>query len=104
MRFHITISFPVAAGNAAIRMGTIGETIQSILEETKPETVYFGVKDGKRTAFVIVNMTNASELPAIFEPWFLAFDARIDATPVMVPEDLAKAGGAFESAVKKFGG
>lgn len=104
MKFHITASLPVAAGNAAMQTGKIGETIQSILEEIKPEAVYFGVKGGKRTAFMIVDITNASELPAIFEPWFLAFDASIDVTPVMLPEDLAKAGGSIENAVKNYGG
>ena len=52
---------------------------------------------------MIVDMADASELPGKFEPWFLAFDASIDATPVMLPEDLAKAGPAIENAVNKFG-
>ena len=103
MKFHVTASLPVAAGNAAMRTGTIGETIQSILEEIKPEAVYFGAQDGKRTVFMIVDMADASELPGKFEPWFLAFDASIDATPEMLPEDLAKAGPAIENAVNKFG-
>ena len=37
------------------------------------------------------------------EPWFLAFEASVEATPVMLPEDLAAAGPAIESVVKKFG-
>ena len=103
MRFMVTASWPVAAGNAAARAGTLGETVQTILEDIKPEAVYFAAQDGKRTAIMIVDMADASELPAIAEPWFLAFDASVDATPVMLPEDLAKAGPAIESAVKKFG-
>ncbi len=103
MRFLVTASIPVAAGNASARAGTMGETIQSILEQTKPEAVYFAAQDGKRTAIMIIDMADASELPAIAEPWFLAFDASVDATPVMLPEDLQAAGPAIESAVKKFG-
>jgi len=34
--------------------------------------------------------------------WFLAFNARIQIHPVMVPDDLAKAGRAIEQAVKKY--
>jgi hypothetical protein len=93
----------VAAGNAAARAGTLGETVQAILEDIKPEAVYFAAQDGKRTTIMIVDMADASDLPAIAEPWFLAFDASIDIIPLMLPEDLAKAGPAIENAVKKFG-
>ncbi len=48
-------------------------------------------------------MQDASQIPAIAEPWFLAFHADIELHPVMVAEDLAKAGGAIEKAVKKYG-
>ena len=103
MRFMVTASWPVAAGNAAARAGTLGETVQAILEDIKPEAVYFAAQDGKRTTIMIVDMADASDLPAIAEPWFLAFDASIDIIPLMLPEDLAKAGPAIENAVKKFG-
>ena len=42
------------------------------------------------------------QIPAIAEPWFLAFNASIEIHPVMTLDDLAKAGGAIENAVKKF--
>jgi hypothetical protein len=48
-------------------------------------------------------MKDAAELPAIAEPWFLALNASIEVTPVMVPADLQKAGPAIERAVKTFG-
>ncbi len=48
-------------------------------------------------------MNDVSELPAIAEPWFLAFNAEIEATPAMTPEDLMKAGPDIEEAVKNFG-
>ncbi len=47
-------------------------------------------------------MQDASHIPAIVEPWMLAFNARIEVHPVMVPDDLAKAGGAFEAVVIKY--
>jgi hypothetical protein len=37
------------------------------------------------------------------EPWFLALNASIAATPAMMPEDLQKAAPAIEEAVKRFG-
>ncbi|MGH9447978.1 MAG: hypothetical protein ACRD3O_19985 [Terriglobia bacterium] len=59
--------------------------------------------DGKRTGILIMNIEDASQIPAIAEPWFLALNASIEATPAMVPEDLRKAGPAIEQAVKAYG-
>ena len=47
-------------------------------------------------------MQDASQIPAIAEPWFLAFNARLEIHPVMVPDDLTRAGSAIEAAVKKY--
>ena len=100
MRFLVKVSMPVEAGNAAAKAGKLGATIQSILADLKPEAVYFTDDNGQRTAFIFLEMQNASQIPAIAEPWFLAFNASIEFHPVMVPDDLAKAGSAIEAAVK----
>jgi|SRR5271170_3979947 len=101
MRFLLKISFPVEAGNAAAHDGF--KNIQSILAEQKPEAVYFLADNGKRTGILIVNMEDASQIPGIAEPWFLAFNAAIEWTPAMVPADLQKAAPAIARAVKTYG-
>ena len=68
----------------------------------KPEAAYFTADNGQRTGFIVFEMQDASQIPAIAEPWFLAFNASIEVRPVMVPGDLAKAGGAIEKAVKTY--
>lgn len=103
MRFLVKVNIPVEAGNAAAKEGKLGETIQSILAELKPEAVYFAADKGQRTAFIFLEMKDASQIPAIAEPWFLAFNASIEIQPVMVPKDLAKAGPAISRSVKKYG-
>jgi len=103
MRFLVKVNIPVGAGNEAARDGKLGTTIQSILSDLKPEAVYFTDDEGQRTAFLFLDMRDASQIPAIAEPWFLAFNAGIEFHPVMVPEDLTKAGSAIEAAVKKYG-
>jgi hypothetical protein len=102
MRFLMKASMPIDAGNAAISDGSLSKTIQAILADLKPEAAYFLADKGQRTAYVIFNMQDASQIPAIAEPWFLAFNASIEIQPVMVPEDLGKATPAIEAAVKKY--
>lgn len=102
MRFLLKVNIPVDAGNAAAKAGKLGATIQSILADLKPEAVYFGDDRGQRTAFVFLEMQDASQIPAIAEPWFLAFDAHIEVHPVMTADDLMKAAPAIEKAVKKY--
>ena len=102
MRFLLKVNIPVDAGNAAARAGKLGGTIQSILADLKPEAAYFTDENGQRTAFIILDMQDVSQIPAIAEPWFLAFNAHVEIHPVMVPDDLMKAGPAIEQAVKKY--
>jgi len=101
MRFLVKISIPVEAGNKAAKNGF--SVIPRILEQQKPEAAYFIAENGKRTGILIIDMKDPSQIPAIAEPWFLALNASIEATPAMIPEDLKKAGPAVEQAVKQFG-
>ena len=102
MRFLLKVNMPVEAGNAAAKAGKLGATIASILAELKPEAAYFTADNGQRTGFIFLEMQDASQIPVIAEPWFLAFNASIEFYPVMIPEDLARASGAIDKAVKKF--
>ena len=102
MRFLVKVNIPVEAGNAAAKAGKLGATIQSILSDLKPEAAYFLDDAGQRSGFLFLDMPDASHIPAIAEPWFLAFNASIEIQPVMVPDDLARASGAIEAAVKKY--
>ena len=56
-----------------------------------------------RTGFIFLDIQDTSQLPAILEPWFLAFNASIELTPVMNGEDLGKAGPGIGAAVEKYG-
>lgn len=100
MRFLVKVTLGIEKTNAAAKNGF--ETIQSILGKQRPEAAYFFPDQGERTGIFIMDLTDASEIAAIAEPWFLAFDAKVQTTPVMLPEDLAKAGPAIAEAVKAY--
>jgi hypothetical protein len=103
MRVMLKVNIPVEEGNRAAKAGKLGETIQAILTEQKPEAVYFGDDKGQRTAYVFVQMNDNADIPRLAEPWFLAFNAGVEIHPVMAPADLAKAAPAIGKAVEKYG-
>ncbi len=103
MRVMMKVSIPVETGNAAMQNGTLPGTIDKILAELKPEAAYFAEDNGERTGYIFFDMKESSQLPAIAEPWFLAFNAKLTVRPAMTQQDLANAGPGIERAVKAFG-
>lgn len=102
MRFMMKVTIPVETGNKSAVDGTMGQTMQKILEELKPEAAYFSDVDGCRGGYLFFNMEDASQIPFVAEPWFLAFDAEVEIHPVMLPEDLAVASQSIAAAVEKY--
>src|SRR5258707_15214808 len=104
MRMLLRVSIPVDTGNAAVKAGTLGTTIEKILADLKPEAAYFlADDDGQRSGSVVFDMKDTSQIPAIAEPWFLAFNAKVSLRPIMNPQDLAKAGPSIGEAAKQYG-
>jgi hypothetical protein len=92
MRMLLKVKFPHKEFNEAVREGSVGQTLRCILEETKPEAVYFTDQGGQRSAILIVDLPDPSNVPSLAEPWFLAFNAEVEFHIVMTPNDLQKAG------------
>jgi hypothetical protein len=104
MRMLLKVSIPTEVGNEAARNGTLGSTLKRILADIKPEAAYFAEDNGDRTGYIIFDMTDSSQIPAIAEPFFLAFGAKLTFRPVMTPQDLEKGMPGMERAVKEYGG
>ena len=104
MRMLLRVSIPVDTGNAAAKAGTLGSTIERILADLKPEAAYFFADDnGQRSGSIVFDMKDSSEMPAVAEPWFLAFNAKVSFRPVMNPQDLAKAGPSISKSAEQYG-
>ena len=102
MRMLLKASIPTEAGNAGIRDGSMMENMGSILEDAKPEAVYFFIENGKRTWLMIIDMNEQTQLPSAVEPWFLSMGAEITMVPVMNGEDFEKAGPSIGATLEKY--
>lgn len=97
MRTLIKCSIPVEAGNNGITNGTLERVINEYLETVRPEAAYFGLEDGCRTMFSVVNVDDSSSLPRLFEPFFMELNASIVCTPIMNAADLKNGLGQLKS-------
>jgi hypothetical protein len=91
MRTLLKVRIPVAAGNRAIKDGTLPQIIGTFVETFKPEASYFTAEHGDRTALFVLDVKDASDLPSLAEPFFLQLDASISTSICMNLDDM-KAG------------
>ena len=92
MRMLIHFDFPIEPFNSYVRDGTAGERIGKILEDLKPEAVYFSERKGRRGGVMIMDVASPSDVPRIAEPFFLTYNAEVRFRICMTPDDLANAG------------
>ena len=90
MRMLMKVQMDTEAGSRAIADGSLPQLMQDTLERLQPEAAYFGPENGVRTAFIVFDLQDPSQLPSIAEPLFSTMKARIQMFPVMDREDLQK--------------
>lgn len=88
MRTLLRAVFPVEASNDAIASGTLPKVLEKVIADLKPEAAYFYAHDGKRSATLVFDMKDSSDIPAIAEPLFMAMNASVEFHPVMNLDDL----------------
>lgn len=101
MKILMHVKIPHQKFNAAVKDGSVGSKLNRILEAINPEAVYFTEQNGQRGATLIVDLPDASKIPALAEPWFLTFEADVEFRVAMTPDDLKNAG--LEELGKKWG-
>jgi len=100
MRVMLKISLPPGPFNTLAREGTVGQKIGMIVEETRPESIYFTGNRYGRGAIAVYDVQDGSDIPRVSEPWFLTFNAEIEYSVAITPQELGKAG--LDTLVKKW--
>src|ERR671914_1547744 len=90
MRMMMKVQMDTEAGSRAIADGSMPQLMQETLTRLQPEAAYFGPENGVRTAFIVFDLQDPSELPSITEALFSTLKANIQMFPVMDREDLQK--------------
>jgi len=90
VRTLMRVTIPVEAGNTAVKSGRLPKVMNEQLARLKPEAAYFLADKGLRTAYLVVDLKDASEIPSLAEPFFMEFNASVEFIPVMNADDLKK--------------
>ena len=89
MRTLLRISIPLQAGNAAILDGRLLREVQSLLDQIEPEAAYFVTECGVRTALIVFDLREPSQIVAIAEPLLIRLNAAVEFVPVLTTDDLS---------------
>lgn len=90
MRMMMKVQMDTEAGSKMIADGSMPQLMQEMMGRLQPESAYFGPEDGMRTAFIVFDLEDPSQIPAISEPLFSKIKANVKLFPVMDREDLQK--------------
>ncbi len=101
MRLMLTVRVPIDEGNELVKNGTLGENLQTILEDIKPEAAYLSVIEGARGGYFVVDVEDASQIPAVVEPFFLTAGATVQMHPVLTPEEFGRS--SIDQVAQKYG-
>jgi hypothetical protein len=84
------VQMDTEAGSRAIADGSLAQVMQETLGKLQPEAAYFGPENGRRTAFIVFDLQDPSQLPTVTEPLFSTMKATIQMFPVMDREGLQR--------------
>jgi hypothetical protein len=90
MRMMMKVQMDTEAASKLLADGGMPQLMQEMMERLQPEATYFGPDGGVRTAFIVFDMKDPSQLPPISEPFFNRLKANIQFFPVMDRDDLQK--------------
>jgi hypothetical protein len=90
MRMMMKVKMEAEAASRAIADGSMPKVMEQTFAQLQPEAAYFGPEGGMRTAFMVFDLKDPSQLPPLSEPLFRTLNAKVEMFPVMDREDLQK--------------
>ncbi len=88
MRTLLRVTMDVAAGNNAIKNGSLARIMKATMDRLQPEASYFLPIDGCRACIMVFDLKDPSMIPSIAEPFFLELNAKVDMCPCMNADDM----------------
>lgn len=90
MKFLLRIRMPTESGNKMLQDPNFPKKLEGVLNQIKPEAVYFSPIEGERGISMIVNLTSADMIATIAEPLWMTFNGKLTFEPLMELSDLQK--------------
>ncbi|MGC9540109.1 hypothetical protein IM697_43515 [Streptomyces ferrugineus] len=90
MRVMLKATLDTEKASEVIRSGRMPELMKRGMERLKPEAAYFGPEGGRRTAFLVFDMKDSTELVPDSEVFFNELGATVEVFPLMNVDDLQK--------------
>jgi hypothetical protein len=81
---------PTDHGNKMLQDPNFPKKLEGMLNQIKPEAVYFTPIEGERGIYMIVNLASADMIARTFEPLWQTLNCKLDLTAVMELSDLQK--------------
>jgi hypothetical protein len=95
MRMFMSVQLPNASGNEAIKSGALPQVMGRFIETFRPEAAYFITVNGDRCAHFYFDMKEATQMPAVAEPFFIDLGAKVTYCPAMNADDMKKGVSAY---------
>jgi hypothetical protein len=92
MKMLMNVKIPHEPFNTLLKEGSVSEIIRRILNDLRPESIYFTEQSGTRGAVAVIDVADSSRIPFYSEPFFINFNADCEFRIAMSPEDLEQSG------------
>jgi hypothetical protein len=103
MRTLLGVSFPVETDNNAAKAEGLSSALERILTDLKPGAAdFFMDDDGQRSGAIEFDLKDTSQILAIAEPPFLAFNGNVSLRPPPNAQDLGAAGPSIAEAAQQY--
>ena len=90
MKFLLRLHMPTEHGNKLLQDPNFLKKMEGLLNQIKPEAVYFAPIEGERGIYMVVNIPSADMIAGISEPLWMTLNCKLDLTPLMELSDLQK--------------